>query len=209
MLTIYATKLSANGRKVLAVARHLAVPAKIVTVNVYAGEGRTEEYLAIHPLGKIPALVDSDFTLWESNAILLYLAEAYGGGRLWSNSVKGRADIARWMFWESSEWQPALSGVLASFATQRLFPNPTAPAVEVDWSDARFRRMARFLDDQLRGRAHLVDDALTLADFSVAAMLMYVKDARFPSDDFPNIAAWYAGIDRLDAWKTTAEAPWE
>jgi len=61
MLTLYSTALSANGRKVL-----------------YRGEGRAAEYLAINPAGKIPALVDGDFTLCESNAILQYICEAHG-----------------------------------------------------------------------------------------------------------------------------------
>ena len=88
MLKIYATPLSANGRKVLAVSRHLGLNADIHEVNVYRGEGRTPQYLAINPSGKIPTLIDGEFVLTESNAILLYLAEAHGANRLWSRDRK-------------------------------------------------------------------------------------------------------------------------
>src|SRR5271167_3782965 len=96
MLTLYSTALSANGRKVLAVSRHLELDIDVRPVNVYRGEGRTAEYLAINPTGKIPTLVDGDLTLYESNAILQYLCEAHGDYRLWSREPQQRGRIARW-----------------------------------------------------------------------------------------------------------------
>ena len=76
MLTLYTTPLSANGRKMLALSRELGLRPQIRRVDVYRGEGRTPEYLAINPSGKIPTLVDGDLTLCESDAIGLYLCEA-------------------------------------------------------------------------------------------------------------------------------------
>ena len=84
----------------LAVSRHLGLDAEIHEVNVYRGEGRTPQYLAVNPGGKIPTLVDGEFVLSESNAILLYLAEAHGGNRLWPNELQQRGRIAQWLFWE-------------------------------------------------------------------------------------------------------------
>jgi glutathione S-transferase len=96
-------------RKVLAVSRELELQPDIRLVNVYRGEGRTAEYLAINPTGKIPTLVDGDLTLYQSNAILQYLCEAHGDFRLWSRDPKARARIARWLYWETAHWQPALT----------------------------------------------------------------------------------------------------
>jgi len=96
MLTLYSTALSANGRKVLAVSRYLELEIDVRVVNVYRGEGRAAEYLAINPTGKIPTLVDGDFTLYESNAILQYICEAHGDFRLWSREPQQRGRIARW-----------------------------------------------------------------------------------------------------------------
>lgn len=211
MFTLYTTPLSANGRKVLAVSHHLGLEPEIKLINVYKGEGRTPEYLTINPWGKIPTLVDGDLTLWESNAILPYLCEAYGGYRLWSRDPKRRADISRWLFWESSHWQPALIPVLTDFVAQQLLSPQTAASapVEVNWGDERFQTSAKFLDAHLRGRAFLVGSEVTLADFSVGAMLMYVGRARFPVDVFANIGAWYERIDSTEAWRATAAGPWQ
>ena len=122
MYTLFTTPLSANGRKTVALSRHLALDPDVVDVNVYQGEGQRAEFLEINPSGKVPTLVDDDLTLWESNAILQYISEAYGEFRLWSREPGPRANIARWLFWESAHWQPALTSVIAQHVGHVLRP---------------------------------------------------------------------------------------
>jgi len=205
MPTLYTTPLSANGRKPLAVVRHLGLAVEVETIDVYRGAGRAPEYLAVQPAGKIPALVDGDFTLWESNAILLYLAEAHGAGALWSDDARERADIARWLFWEASQWQPALIAVLAPFVGHAL---GLGPAAVVDWSSARLQALAQLADTHLAGRSFFVGERLTIADLSVAGMMTYARAAAFPWDSYPGLAAWYARIERLEGWRATAVETW-
>jgi len=209
MLTLYTTPLSANGRKVLAVSHHLGLRPRIETVNVYRGEGRTPAYLAINPLGKIPTLVENDLVLWESNAILQYLSEGHGDFRLWSREPGRRADIARWLYWEASLWQPALTEVLRAHVGHALLPDLVPAPASVDWETDAFRAQAGLLESTLAQHPFVAGDELTLADFSVAAMLMYVRQASFPAARYPRIAAWYARIDALPAWRATAVPPWE
>jgi glutathione S-transferase len=205
--TLHTTPLSANGRKALAVARHLRVDVRIELVDVYRGEGRTPAFLAINPQGKIPTLVDGDFVLWESNAIIQYLDEAYGDFALSSREPRRRADVARWLFWEAAHWQPALIPVLATFVGHHVLPHGVGPpATTVRWDDAT--PALSFLETELASRRVLVGDHLTLADFAVAGMMTYARAAAFPFDAFPHIAKWYGRIEALDAWKTTAAGPW-
>jgi glutathione S-transferase len=208
MFTLYATPLSANGRKALAVCRHLGLEPTTVLVNVYGGEGQTPEFLAKSPLGKVPVLVDGDLVLSESNAILEYVSEAYGECRLWSREPRRRADISRWLFWEASQWQPAIVPLLTSFVARELSLAGSRAEVSVDWGEPAFVRQAAFLDAHLAGRPFLAGDELTLADFSVAAMMMYVRHAEFPVEAYPHIVAWYERIEGTDAWKATAVPPW-
>lgn len=214
MFTLYTTPLSANGRKPLAVSHHLGLAPEIRVVNVYAGDGRTPSYLAINPLGKIPTLVDGDLALSESNAILVYIAEAYGSLRLFSRDPRARADILRWLFWESSAWQPALSAVLAPIVGHRLLPKVLSalagapPPSEPDWAHAQLAPQLAFLEGQLAGRAFLTGPELTLADFAVAGMTTYFRAADFPFGAYPNIRAWCGRIDALEAWKASADPLW-
>jgi glutathione S-transferase len=209
VFTLYTTPLSANGRKVLALCHHLGIEPEIRWVDVYRGEGRTPEYLAIHPSGKIPALVDGDFVLWESNAILQYVSEAYGGFRLSSREPRQRADIARWLFWEAAHWQPALTEVLAAFVGHRLLPDILpAPPAPPDWDDAQLAPLLGLLAAHLGPRTYLVGGTLTIADLGVAGMATYFRAAGFPFARFPALEAWYGRIEALEAWMDTAVAPW-
>ncbi len=209
MFTLYTTPLSANGRKPLALSHALGLRPEIRLVNVYQGEGRTPAYLAINPLGKIPALVDGDFTLVESNAMLVYIAEQYGSSRLWSAEPRERAGILRWLFWEASAWQSALSAVLAPGVGHRLLPKiiPAASA-SPDWQSPQLTPLLAFLDAGLADHTFLCGAELTIADLSVAGMTTYFRHAGFPSSAWPNVAAWLARIESLEAWKASADPLW-
>ncbi|MBA3545929.1 MAG: glutathione S-transferase family protein [Nannocystis sp.] len=208
MVTLYSTPLSANGRKALAVSLHLRIDPKVVVVNVYKGEGRANDYLTVNPQGKVPSLVDGSLMLWESNAILQYLAEAYGGYKLWSQDEKRRADLSRWLFWESSHWQPVLTNVMRPVVAQKLGLAPASPRAQADWTDAQFRSVAELLDIQLSDRPFIGGLELTIADFSIAGMMTYARACDFPFQTYPNIAKWYARIEALPAWQKTATMPW-
>jgi glutathione S-transferase len=208
MLTLHTTLLSANGRKPLALAHHLKISLQVHTVNVYAGEGRSAGYLALNPFGKIPTLVDGDWVLWESNAILQYLCEMYGGGALGSRDARQRADVARWLFWEAAHWQPCLNPLLAACVAARLWPERGLPGVEVAWKDRALAPLLAFLEQHLTRSPFLTGPELTIADFSVAAMAMYFHAGDFPFASYPAFAAWYARIEALDAWQATAAGPW-
>ena len=207
MFTLYSTPLSANGRKVLALARHLGLEPVVHDVNVYGGEGQAPEYLAINPTGKIPCLVDGDFVLTESNAILEYVSEAHAGFRLFSKEARERAEIASWLFWESAHWQPALIGVLSAFVGHQLLPERVPePSRAPDWRDETLRPLLTRLEVHLSDRAFLALGALTIADFSVGGMVTYFRAAEFPFEQYPNLAAWYGRLEELEAWQET-EAP--
>ena len=209
MFTLYTTPLSANGRKPLALAHALGLEPEIRLVNVYAGEGRSPAFLAISPLGKIPALVDGDFALLESNAMLVYVAEQYGGSRFWSADPRARAGILRWLFWEASAWQPALSTVLAPCVGHRLLPGVLpAPSAPPDWKDPQLAPLLALLDAELARSAFLCGSELTIADLSVAGMTTYFRFAGFPGADWPNLGSWLARIEALEAWKASSDPLW-
>ena len=210
MFTLYTTALSANGRKVLAAARQLGLEPDVREVNVYSGQGQAPEYLAINPAGKIPTLVEGDFVLPESNAILQYLCEAHGDFRLFSRDARERAAISSWLFWESAHWQPALVPVLSAFVGHKLLPDVVpAPSGDPDWESELLAPLLRRLDAHLADHLFLAQDALTIADFSVAGMGTYFRSCGFPFASFPHLAAWYGRVDALEAWSGTEADLWK
>ncbi len=209
MLRLYTTPLSANGRKVLAVSRQLGVSSEVHLVDVYKGEGRTPAYLAINPSGKIPTMVDGEFVLFESNAILLYLDEAHGGYALSSSNVRARSRVAQWLFWESAHWQPSLSSVLSELVAHRLFPDRIPrPRSAPDWSNGTVQPLLNILEAVLAAQPFLTGSKMTLADFSVAGMTTYFKTAGFPFQEYPAVSRWYDRFEKLDAWHSTEVPLW-
>jgi glutathione S-transferase len=209
MLKIYATPLSANGRKVLAASRELGLSPEIHLINVYRGEGRTAEYLAINPSGKIPTLVDDGFLLFESNAILIHLAEVHGGHRLWSKDARDRSKIAQWLFWESAQWQPALIACLAELVGHRLLPEKIPqPRSAPDWNSSLLQPLLKTLEATLASQPFLAAEHVTIADFSVAGMTTYFRAAAFPFHAFPAFSRWYDRIEAIESWRATATPLW-
>lgn len=208
MLVLYTTAISANGRKPLALARHLRLDVEVRLVNVYRGEGRTAEYLKVNPLGKVPALVDHDFVLWESNAILCYLAEPHGDFALSSREPRERADILRWMFWEAAHWQPALTRVLAPCVARILTSGAESAMAPVAWNDPDLTAVLNVLESKLGQAPFVCGDRVSIADFSVAGMTTYFERTMFPAAQFPAISSWLDRMARIPAWASTLVAPW-
>jgi len=89
--------------KVRALAAHLGIPLEYENLDFAKGDNRTPKYLALNPAGRTPTLVDGDFVLWESDAIMQYLASKKPN-TLWPDDARTRADIMRWQNWQSAHW---------------------------------------------------------------------------------------------------------
>src|ERR1044071_5323566 len=100
-MKLYGFPPSPNTWKVRAVAAYLGIPLELELVDLT--KPRTAAYLAINPTGRTPTLVDGDFTLWESNAIMQYVASQTTNS-LWPNDPRVRADITRWQCWQLAHW---------------------------------------------------------------------------------------------------------
>ena len=199
-MKLYYHPNSPNCVDVLATANQLGIPLEAELVDLTKGAQRKPEYLKINPNGRVPALVDGDFILSESNAIMQYIASKKPSA-LWPENLQTRADITRWQFWQASQWNRG-AGMLVWENLIKKFLNlgPADPA-KIKEGTELFHASAAVLDAHLKDREYLVGNNLTLADFSVATILVYAGPGRYPLENYPNILAWYARIAALDAWK--------
>jgi glutathione S-transferase len=102
-MKLYGFPISPNTWKVRAVAAHIGIVIDNQLVDLSRGEQRTPDYLALNPTGRTPTLVDGEFVLWESNAIMQYFASGKPNA-LWPDDARTRADIARWQSWQLEHW---------------------------------------------------------------------------------------------------------
>ncbi|NRD52238.1 glutathione S-transferase family protein [Corallococcus exiguus] len=203
-MKLYFHPLSGNSRRVLLVAAHLDIPLERIVVDLTTGKQREASYLGINPNGRVPVLDDGGFVLWESRAIMVYLAEKSPGQTLLPTDAQGRADVNRWLFWCSAHMAPANTVlVLENFVKQRTGRGPPDPA-EVARGEALFAQTAPVLDSHLAGRTWVTQERLTLADLSLAASFALAGPARLPLEGYANLRAWLGRVQQLDAWQRTA-----
>jgi glutathione S-transferase len=206
-LKLYFHPLSGNSRRVLLVAAHLDVPLERVVVDLPKGEQRGEAHLGRNPNGRVPVLEDDGFLLWESRAIMEYLADKTQGQSLLPTDARGRADVSRWLFWCAAHMAQANNILVLENFVKPLTGGKTDSA-EVARGEALFTQNASILDAHLTGRTWVTQERLTLADFSLAAGFALAGPARLPIRPYANIQAWLGRVQELEAWKrTTPPAP--
>ena len=199
-MKLYGFPPSPNTWKVRAVAAHLGLPLDFVFVDIAAGQSRTPEFLALNPTGRTPVLVDGAFRLWESNAIMQYLASLTPNS-LWPDDARRRADIMRWQSTRACE------PVIAERLVKRVLNLGAPDAAVVAKGLEAFNREAAVLDAHLTGNRYLAGDELTLADFSVAVPLFYAAQAELPLATFVHVQQWFGRVSSLPAWGETAPQP--
>jgi glutathione S-transferase len=175
------------------VANELGIELETHTVDLRGGEQRAPEYLALNPNGKVPTLVDGDTVLWESNAIMCYLA-GKGDTELWPKSAK-RYDILRWMFWESNHLTNALNRLFG----QKFFNRDNPDQNVIESATKSFRKYATVLDANLADNQYVTGDTLTLADFAIGVCFGYAVPLELPLDDLDNVNRWWGALSDTES----------
>lgn len=202
-MRLYHHPVSSSARRAVLAAIHLGAPVELVTLNLLDADDR-KRLLAINPNNKVPVLVDGDFILWESCAIMQYLAERTPGQTVYPTEARARADVNRWLFWSSQHFSPAL-GILGYENFVKAMIGAGAPdPVEVRRGETLVAQVAGILDAHLAGREWISGPALTLADLAIGATLMHNEVAKIPVAHYAHLQAWFGRVQALEAWRRTA-----
>ncbi len=199
MLKVIGRDNSSNVMKVVWACAEIGVPFERVDMG---GEfGMSAEYLAMNPNARVPSIIDGDFSLWESNAIVRYLAQKHSDGGLWPADVQLRADMDRWMDWQQTTLGPAFRDVFWGLVrTPEAERNYDAINAAVNASAAAFR----ILDHKLEGRDYLGGSELTMGDIPFCGFVhrWFGIDIDGRPDDMPNLRAWYDRLCQRPAFRT-------
>ncbi len=157
----------------------------------YTGEAQTPEFLAINPNGRVPVLDDDGTVLFESLAINLYLAEKYGKGALWPESVEDHGRCYQWSLWAMTEVDGTGTDVILNRTTLVEAERDEAKAKA---GEALLQRPLNVLDDTLAGRDYLLGSEFTVADLNVCSVVYVLGTlGRMDLSRFQNLEDW---IDR-------------
>ncbi|HME26938.1 MAG TPA: glutathione S-transferase family protein [Acetobacteraceae bacterium] len=201
-MKLYLFPISGRVVGIVALKNHLGLDCEVQPIDLGSGDQLAPEYLALNPNKKIPTLEDDGFVLWESNAILFYMAAKQRGGELWPSDLKGQADVLRWLAWESAHWDAESCGMVAYEKASKtvLGLGPPDPAF-IARGEQNFTRFAAVLNDSLIGKTWLIGERLTIADFSVGGLVPSAERMELPVGNFPEILRWYKGLAALPAWQ--------
>lgn len=194
MLKIYGADLSTPSCKVRFVANAVGLAYEYKKVDLVKGENRSEAHLRLHPGGKVPVIDDDGFVLFESNAIIRYLAEK---SPLYPSGLRQRAVVDQWMDFVSHHIATALGRVLFN----RVF----APFLKVEVDERGLSEglsfLERFLpvvDTPLKERRYLAGSELTLADFNLLSALDPAEVAQVDLSGYLNITRWRKDLQGRD-----------
>jgi glutathione S-transferase len=187
---------------IMALKNYLALDCEVLAINLGRGDQLTPQYLALNPNKKMPTLEDDGFVLWESNAILFYMAAKCPDRGLWPTDVKAQANVLRWLAWESAHWDAESVGMVSFEKASKavLGLGPPDPGF-IARGERNFARFAAVLNNSLRGHTWLAGEQLTIADFSIGGLVPSAERLQLPIRDFPEIVRWYKGLAALPAWQ--------
>jgi GST-like protein len=183
-----------NGHKVTLFLEETGLPYRIIPVNIGKGEQFAPDFLAIAPNNRIPAIVDTDpagggapVSLFESGAILLYLAEKTG--RLIPSDLHGRAEVLQWLFWQMGGLGP-----MAGQNNHFRYAAPEKLPYAIDRYTNETNRLFGVLDRRLADRPFLAGDAYSIADIASYPWVVPYERQGQSLDDFPHLKRWFEAI---------------
>jgi len=174
-------------------------------LDTRSGQNRTADYLAVNPMGKIPALADGSFRLWESNAINWYVAEKHPAAGLLPATIQGRASVQRWLFFQAAHVTPACVPLFR--ATNRRVQEFWQTGGDAQAVEAARKELARWLpvlEGALAGREWL-EGTFSLADVAYAPHLWLIVEGGFDLAHYPMVRAWLERLLARPAWRRAAE----
>jgi glutathione S-transferase len=188
-IKLYRYPLSGHSHRVELFLSLLDLPAELVDVDLLAGAHKTPEFLALNVFGQVPVIDDGGTIVADSNAILVYLALAYGGERWLPIDPAGAAAVQRWL-------AVAAGPIAFGPAAARLV---TVFGARLDAAEAQRRAHAllQTLEAELGRRSFLVGDAPTVADVAGYAYIAHAPEGNVSLADYPNVRAWLGRIEAL------------
>jgi glutathione S-transferase len=192
-------------QKVMWLIGELDLTHEHVAVGGSFGGLNTQEFLAMNPHGRVPVIKDQTTIVWESHAILRYLAACYGSGHFWFGDAAQRGQADQWMDWSQTTLQPDfLTGVFWGFYRT---PEALRNWHDINNSLQRVSQHFQLLDSILKNQLFLGGETISLADIPAGALLYRYFELEIERPDFPNVEAWYQRLQERPAYQLHVMVP--
>ena len=204
MLTVWGRKNSINVQKVMWTIGELGIDHERIDAGGTFGGLDAPEYRAMNPNGKIPVIVDEGAVVWESNAIVRYLAARYGAGSLWPEHPAARAEADRWMDWMVTT---PYGDLITVFRGLIRTPPEERDDDAIESAVKRLGDHWRVVDAHLADRPFIAGDALTMGDIPVGAACYRYLALDIARPSLPHIEAWYGRLEERPPYRDHVMLP--
>ena len=204
MLKVWGRTNSINVQKVMWTLSELGVPHERIDAGGVFGKLDRPEFKAMNPNGLIPVVEDGPSVVWESNAIVRYLAARYGAGGLWPEDPGQRSVADRWMDWQLTTLQPAMTPVF--WGLIRTPPEQRDTALIAAQAE-RLGQAMQLLDGHLAERPFVAGEALSMGDIPVGAVCWRYLQLPIARPELPHIQAYFARLKTRPAYRTHVMLP--
>jgi glutathione S-transferase len=204
MLTIWGRSNSVNVRKALWALDELALEYRHIEAGGAFGLVKESDFLKRNPNGLVPCLEHDDFVLWESNAIVRYLAETFGHGTLQPDGARARAAADKWMDWASLVFAAPFRDIF--WNSVRATPAQRNEA-EIQRGLENSAELLRIVDDVLAQQPYLSGDRLGIGDIPLGCQIQALRTLSYPLSELPHVAAWYQRLEQREAFRTLVRLP--
>jgi glutathione S-transferase len=204
MLKVWGRSNSVNVKKVMWCVGELGLAHERIDAGGAFGVVNEPSYRAMNPNGKVPTIEDGSLVLWESNAIVRYLAAKYGDGDLWPTDPAARALADRWMDWLTANFAGPFGQVFVPLV--RLPPEKRDPAA-IAAAAAECGKLLAIVEGALAGQKFLSGDRLTIGDIPLGCAAYGYFNLPIERPSLPNVEAWYARLTERPAYRETVMIP--
>ena len=204
MLEVWGRKNSVNVQKVIWICAEMGVPFERHDVGGPFGGNREPEYLALNPNGLIPVISDDGFVLWESNAIVRYLAAKHGAGTLYPEDLAARAGADKWMDWQLGTLWSSLRPVFIGLVRT---PPEERDLAAIEAARIRTAEALSILDAHLSDLEYVAGASLTMADVPLGTTVYRWMALDIERPPLPNLEAWYRRLQDRPAYRENVMLP--
>jgi glutathione S-transferase len=191
-LKLYSHPISGNAYKVRLLLALLRLEYELVNVDLLAGENLTPAFKQLNPRGQVPVLADGDTVIWDSMAILLYLARRYGNGDWLPMDVVAEAQVMQWLAVSENELLYGLARARATLLLKRPF--------NLEQCQTEGKAGLAVMEQQLAGHEWLVTGRPTIADIACYPYVLLAPAGEISLDDYPHVRQWLARVEALPGW---------
>lgn len=197
-ILFYGFALSGHAHRVELMLNVMRLPYTSIPVDLRKGEQKTPEFLKMHPFGQVPVIDDQGTIVWDSSAILVYLASKYGDDTLLPTDPVGRAEVQRWL---SIAAGPLANGPMMA-RVSLVFNRPC----NMEQVHVIANNLLAVMDAYLRDHDYLVGQRLTIADIAMYTYTAHAPEGGIDLAPYPNLVRWLSRIEAVPGFVPMARS---